>query len=71
MYDILLTHSGNISEMTEGAIFYDIDTTGGQDGSPVYIESDKNKVVAIHKGYCTKNNLNFGTKITTKVVILL
>jgi len=44
-----LTHSGKFDAIRIGAIFYDIDTTGGQSGSPVYLKDEPTKVVGIHK----------------------
>jgi len=61
---ILFTHSGIFNSINDKGIYYDIDTKGGQSGSPVYLFSDNRKLVGIHKGYSPKKRLNFATMIT-------
>jgi V8-like Glu-specific endopeptidase len=52
----------------EDVILYDIDTTGGQSGSPVYILKDSFKLVAIHKGYHSDKDVNCAALITEYVI---
>jgi len=52
-------------------LYYDIDSKGGQSGSPVYSSSDWAKVVGIHKGYWPLKNLNFATLITESLISTL
>lgn len=50
-YDNLLTAAGVVRDLAPGRIFYDVDTTDGQSGSPVWAEADDAgdpTVVAIH-----------------------
>jgi V8-like Glu-specific endopeptidase len=57
-------HSNIYDSIINGRIFYDIDTTPGQSGSPVYVSEEKNRLVGIHKGYKSKESLNCATMIT-------
>lgn len=51
-----------------GAVFYDIDTSAGQSGSPAYLQyGDKFLLFGIHKGYSAPNKLNYCTVITKEV----
>jgi len=61
----LFTHSNRFDSISNGLIYYDIDSNAGQTGSPVYIK-DTNNVVGIHLGYGYLPNkpLNRATKIT-------
>jgi V8-like Glu-specific endopeptidase len=68
---LLLTHS-NFSRSTNNAeLFYDIDTTKEQSGSPVYILGDSDKLVGIHKSHHTDKNLSYGTMITDSLIYTL
>ena len=55
--------SGSIFDMNEYKIHYTIDTTGGQSGSPVYLEDDYLSV-AIHTNGAYDKISNKGTRIT-------
>ena len=57
--------------MSSTGIYYDIDTKGGQSGSPVYMSRENSKVVGIHKAYDPKMRLNFATMITEPVIAVL
>jgi V8-like Glu-specific endopeptidase len=58
-------HSNAIDEVNDGGIFYDIDTSGDQSGSPVYIlDEDNTKLVGIHKSYWPRKHLGYATMIT-------
>jgi V8-like Glu-specific endopeptidase len=66
-----MTHFGKIDDVRKGAIFYDIDTIGGQSGSPVYLKDESTKVVGIHKAGSMEDKMNFSTLITKEVVTVL
>lgn len=53
------TISGSIKSLTQDFIYYDLDSTGGQSGSPIYNQS--NQVVGVH-GYGSDTG-NFGVRI--------
>ena len=57
--------------MSNTGIYYDIDTYGGQSGSPVYMSGDNSQLVGIHKGYNPIKNLNYATMITESVISVL
>lgn len=65
-----LTHSGKVGPVSEGVIYYDVDTSKGQSGAPVFIKNN-NKLVGIHKGYSPEDKLNFGTLITKEMIEIL
>ena len=66
------THFQALAEIKYGAVFYDIDTKGGQSGSPAYLRyGDKVILIGIHKGYSKEDNLNFCTIITKEVTATL
>jgi V8-like Glu-specific endopeptidase len=69
----LLTHSNTVNPLSisNGGIFYDIDTQAGQSGCPVYSLKDNSKLVAIHKAFNPLKRLNFGTLITESVISVL
>jgi V8-like Glu-specific endopeptidase len=66
-----MTHSGVIYDIRKGAIFYDIDTMGGQSGSPVYLKDNPRKLVGIHKAASNEDRLNFSAMITKEMVEVL
>ncbi|EOH55520.1 trypsin-like serine peptidase [Enterococcus faecium] len=53
------TAQGKVTGQTNTRVYYDMDTKGGQSGSPVY--NEKNEIIAVHTTGGSKNN--FGTKI--------
>ena len=55
---------GNILNSHEYKINYNIDTTGGQSGSPVYLTTDNYLSVAIHTNGDYLKRFNKGTRIT-------
>lgn len=66
------SHFQSLTQVKLGAIFYDIDTSVGQSGSPVYIRhGDKIYLVGIHKGYSAIDNLNYCTVITKEITSAL
>jgi V8-like Glu-specific endopeptidase len=49
------THFQNLAQINLGAILYNIDTEGGQSGSPAYLLYDgKVILIGIHKGHSTE-----------------
>jgi len=53
-------------------MLYATETRSGQSGAPVYITNhDKVSLVAIHKAYSKKDNLNIGVMITAELVSVL
>lgn len=68
----MVTHSNFISSTNDGGIFYDIDASSDQSGSPVYYcGSENTKLVGIHKSYWPQKHLNFATLITDAVIIVM
>jgi hypothetical protein len=68
----MLTHSNFINSTNDGGIFYDIDASSDQSGSPVYYcGSENTKLVGIHKSYWPQKQLNFATMITDAVIIVM
>ena len=66
------THFQALEQIKYGAAFYDIDTKGGQSGSPAYLRyGDKVILIGIHKGYSKEDNLNFCTVITKEIIATL
>ena len=63
-YGSLVTQSNILNSVSGGGLFYDIDTKGGQSGSPVYVLGEPCSLVGIHKAYWPKKRLNFATMIT-------
>lgn len=59
------TMSGTVSSSATRKVYYSIDTTAGQSGSPVY-KSD-NRVIAIHAYGSGTSSTNSGTRITSGV----
>ncbi len=60
-------HANRISNTTKYKLYYDIDTEGGQSGSPVWIYNEDNKpvVIGIHSnGAGYSNSANSGVRIT-------
>lgn len=56
-------------QIKNDAIYYNIDTEGGQSGSPAYLKyGDKIILVGIHKGYSHHENLNYCTAISKQIV---
>lgn len=53
------TAQGKVTGQTNTRVYYDMDTKGGQSGSPVY--NEKNEIIAVHTTGGSKSN--FGTKI--------
>jgi glutamyl endopeptidase len=58
----LWTHSGTVQKTEPNRLFYNVDTVGGQSGSPVYVSG--NIGVAIHAYGVDQTGLNSGTHIT-------
>ena len=67
----LLTHSNDFNSISDGGIFYDIDTAAGQSGAPVYSLENQERLVGIHKAYWPTKGLNFATMITQSVIDIL
>lgn len=64
------TMSGTVKRTTTNKVFYDIDTTGGQSGSPVYWYSGATygyQAIAIHAYGASFLTTNSGTRITSSV----
>jgi V8-like Glu-specific endopeptidase len=60
----LFTHSNSIHSINDNALFYDIDASASQRGSPVYIvEEGQIKAVGIHKAFSSNKNLSYATMI--------
>jgi len=63
-----LTHSSVLDSINDGGLFYNIDTSSGQSGAPVYITSERKKniikLVGIQKSYWPRKHLSFATMIT-------
>ena len=59
-------HSGLVNRESHFAIYYDVDTKTQQSGSPVMAVGcdGEVEVIALHKGYNPRINLNVGTKVT-------
>ncbi len=60
------TSRGNINSSNDYLLFYSIDTTSGQSGSPIYYSSN-NIVFGIHTTGHGGNSDNHGTRITQKL----
>jgi V8-like Glu-specific endopeptidase len=59
-------HARPLSGVTEELLEYDVDTYGGQSGSPVWVERDQITVVGIHTNGASSGNS--GTRITEPVI---
>jgi V8-like Glu-specific endopeptidase len=67
--DALMSHSNNPTLNNDGIISYDIDTAGGQSGSPLFeVDEDDIRLVGVHKGFCSRQKLNIATVITAEMV---
>lgn len=69
-YRQMWTMSGTVKRTTTNKVFYDIDTTGGQSGSPVYWYSGATygyQAIAIHAYGVSFLTTNSGTRITSSV----
>jgi V8-like Glu-specific endopeptidase len=70
-----LTHSSVLDSIIDKGLFYDIDTSSGQSGAPVYITSENKrniiKLVGIQKSYWPRKRLSFATMITGEVITVL
>lgn len=70
-----MTHSNFLDSIVDNGLFYDIDTSSGQSGAPVYITSENKrsiiKLVGIQKSYWPRKRLSFATMITGDVVTVL
>ncbi len=67
-YYAMYTMDGNIIYSDEHELYYKIDTTGGQSGSPVYLsdeDEDRNVAVGIHTRFA--GDYNLGTKINASL----
>lgn len=68
-------HANRIRNVTSRRIFYDVDTFGGQSGSPVWIQRDATSppvAVAIHAyGVSGTQNLNSAPRIDAEVLELI
>ncbi|MBV7392485.1 trypsin-like serine protease [Enterococcus sp. ALS3] len=63
IYPTMWTSSGYINELTENNLYYQLDTTGGQSGSPIY--DTQNNVIGVHtSAFKDQTPLNVGTRIT-------
>ena len=76
-------HAGPIKKIEEpeegaGVLYYDVDTTGGQSGSPIYLKRSDNdlEMIGIHVGHnkvkieqeeSNDELLNVGTLITPEI----
>jgi V8-like Glu-specific endopeptidase len=56
-------HSSKDIIYKNNAAFYDIDTDGGQSGSPVFVKNNL-KLIGIHKGHQKSMNKNICTLFT-------
>lgn len=59
VYGTMWTNSGQVGRQTTDIVYYDMDTAGGQSGSPVY--NQNGEMVAVHTG--SDGDLNYGTKL--------
>jgi glutamyl endopeptidase len=57
------THSGTVLTTTTNNLVYDIDTSGGQSGSPV-LAAD-NGIIGVHTAYMPGSNHNEATRLTS------
>lgn len=62
VYGTMWTNSGQVVKQTDSLIYYDMDTAGGQSGSPVY--NDQNQMDAVHGGGTQTANL--GVKLNAE-----
>jgi V8-like Glu-specific endopeptidase len=55
---VMLTSEGNIMSITDGAMSYDIDTSAGNSGSPIYFQGEGEKFYCcgVHSGGPIKND---------------
>jgi len=60
-------HARNIFRSSSRRIYYDIDTYGGQSGSPVWMNLGENERVVIGIHTTGNSTSNFGTRITEEV----
>jgi len=73
-YDNLLIGSGSVRSVDGGRIYYDVDTTDGQSGAPVWLEADgaEPKVIAIHAYEPeSEGGLNSATALTSEALDLI
>lgn len=70
--EVQLHHANRILDVSSTKIYYDIDTEGGQSGSPIWIYKDNEQlpiVIGIHSNGAGKATLgNSGVRITQKLV---
>jgi len=66
-----VTQTNQIANIKEEIIYYDIDTGPGQSGSPVHVNDQEDRVVAIHSAYDPRNKLKIGTLITKNITDIL
>jgi len=70
--EVQLHHANRILDVSATKIYYDIDTEGGQSGSPIWIYKDNEQlpiVIGIHSNGAGKATLgNSGVRITQKIV---
>ena len=61
--------TGDVDSYTSRLIRHDMDTEGGQSGSPILVEykSNKYKVVGIHSGYDGDRDINRGVRINSAI----
>jgi V8-like Glu-specific endopeptidase len=65
-------HSNRICDVTDHKLYYDVDTEGGQSGSPIWFYSDSELdpvVIGVHSNGAGKSlNANSGVRITSVLV---
>jgi glutamyl endopeptidase len=70
--EIQLHHANRILKVSSSKIYYDVDTEGGQSGSPIWVYEDNSQipiVVGIHSSGTGKATLgNSGVRITSEVL---
>jgi len=60
-------HARNISQASTRRLYYEIDTFGGQSGSPVWMNLGENERVVIGVHTAGSSTSNYGTRITEEV----
>lgn len=60
-----------VKSVTETEIRYDVDSAGGQSGSPVLNRALNNQIVAIHTGGYESMQLNRGSRVTSRMASVL
>ena len=73
--EIQLHHANRILKVSSSKIYYDVDTEGGQSGSPIWVYEEENHipmVVGVHSSGTGKASLgNSGVRITTETLAFI